>query len=87
VVDRQAAAEEAKAKKAEQQASDDEMMAERKERKDKCSMYQERLTRYTQNRRLYRQDENGERVYLDEDQMANVRAETEQKVQEYCNNS
>ncbi len=63
----------------------EELRAEAKERSDKCSMYQARLTRFTQSRRLYREDEDGERVYLDEADTQKTRDKTEQQVREYCN--
>jgi hypothetical protein len=35
-------------------------------------------------RRLYREDENGERVYLDEAQMQSARDRVQSQVEEYC---
>lgn len=64
--------------------SQEEKRAEREERQEKCAMYQERLTRFVQNRRIYREGVDGERDYLDEDQMAQVRADAQAKVEEYC---
>jgi hypothetical protein len=63
----------------------EELRAEAKERSDKCAMYQARLTKFTQSRRLYREDENGERVYLDESDTQKTRDRTEEQVREYCN--
>jgi hypothetical protein len=62
-----------------------EMRAEKQARSEKCSKYRERLTRYVQTRHLYREDENGERVYLDESEMDQARSKVEGQVQEYCN--
>ena len=62
-----------------------EQRAEAKERADKCATYQARLTKFTQSRRLYREDENGERIYLDEGDTQKTRDKTEDQVREYCN--
>lgn len=68
----------------EQKAVRENAAAERQHRQEQCSMYQERLAHYVQNRRFYRDDESGERTYLDEAKMAEVRAKTQSKVDEYC---
>lgn len=65
--------------------SQEELRAEARERDEKCVMYRERQTRFTQNRRIYRLDENGERVYYDEDEMQAARAGVDDLVREYCN--
>ena len=70
---------------AEEQKSADELRAEAEERQEKCSMYRARLTKFVQSRRLYREDEDGERVYLDEEQTQTARDDVENKVDEYCN--
>ncbi len=54
------------------------------ERAQKCSTYKERLQLYVQSRRLYREDENGERVYLSEQEMQDARDEMQGKVLEFC---
>lgn len=54
------------------------------ERAQKCQMYKDRLQTFVQSRRLYRQDENGERVYLDEQEMQAARENVQNKVQEFC---
>lgn len=66
--------------------SQEEKRAEREERQEQCAMYQERMTRFVQNRRIYREGADGERDYLDEDQMTQVRADAQAKVEEYCGN-
>lgn len=83
-LDRKAKADEAAAAAEADAPSREEVLADRKERQEKCATYRERLTRLVQNRRIYREDENGERDYLDEDQMAQVRADAQAKVEEYC---
>lgn len=83
---RQALAERREA--AEEQAAGEptpeELRAEREERQKKCSESRERLQKYLTSRRLYREGEDGERVYLDEEQMAVARARAQETVEEYC---
>lgn len=55
------------------------------ERAQKCSMYKDRLQTFLQSRRLYRQDESGERVYLSEQEIQEARADVQDKIQEFCN--
>ncbi|HLU05898.1 MAG TPA: DUF4124 domain-containing protein [Woeseiaceae bacterium] len=62
-----------------------EIRAAEAERKEKCSTYKERLQKFVTSRRLYRQDENGERVYLDEEETLAARARVQEQVLEYCN--
>lgn len=64
--------------------TEDELQAQAAERKEKCDTYKARLQKFVQSRRLYKQDENGERVYLDEDQTQAARERVENQVQEYC---
>lgn len=65
--------------------SPEELRAAAQERAKKCDQYKERLQTFVQSRRLYRQDENGERVYLNEEETQSARAKTQEKVEEYCN--
>lgn len=69
----------------EQGPTPEELAAEARERETKCNMYKERLTSFVQSRHLYRLDENGERVYLDEEEMQQAREEVQDQVEEYCN--
>jgi hypothetical protein len=62
----------------------EELQAQADERAEKCSKYREQLQRFVRSRRLYREDENGERVYLDEDEMQAAREKAENQVQDYC---
>jgi Domain of unknown function (DUF4124) len=62
-----------------------EIRAAEAERKEKCNTYKERLQKFVTSRRLYRQDENGERVYLDEEETLAARARVQEQVLEYCN--
>lgn len=63
----------------------DELRAEAKERAEKCSLYRERMTRFVQSRHLYREGENGERVYLDESEKAAAEQKVQDQINEYCN--
>ena len=73
---RTAAAEEAKTAEAK--------AAEAAENQKKCESYRARLQTFIQSRRLYRQDENGERVYLDEQQTQDARRRVEELIAENC---
>ena len=82
---------EAAAKAAEEEAAatpqgptEEEIQARLEERAKRCATYRERLQRFVQSRRIYREDENGERVYLSEEEMQEAREKVENQVQEYC---
>ena len=77
------AAEEAAASEP-QGPTEDELRAQAAERRQKCDTYKARLQKFVTSRRLYKQDENGERVYLDEEQTHAARERVENQVQEYC---
>ncbi len=64
--------------------SSEELQAQALERREKCATYKARLQKFVNSRRLYRQDENGERVYLDEDETQAARELVENQVAEYC---
>ncbi len=64
--------------------SEEELQAEARERADKCTMYRARLEKFVQSRRLYREDANGERVYLDEAETQTTRENVQHQVEEYC---
>lgn len=82
--DRQAAREEARstAAAAEKEAADN-AQAEA-ERQQVCERARARLESYLQSRRLYRTDENGERVYLDDAQRQEARQKAEEQITEFC---
>jgi hypothetical protein len=65
--------------------TEEELRAQAKERAQKCDTYKARLQKFVTSRRLYKQDENGERVYLDEEETQAARERVENQVQEYCN--
>lgn len=65
--------------------SQEELQAEARERQQKCAMYRQRLEKFVTSRRLYREDENGERIYLDEEQTQAARERVQNRVEEFCN--
>ena len=82
---------EAAAKSAEEEAasqpagpSKEELQAQAAERQKKCDTYRDKLQRFVQSRRIYREDENGERVYLSEEEMQAAREKVEKQVQDHC---
>ena len=64
--------------------SPEELQAQALERQEKCATYKARLQKFVTSRRLYKHDENGERVYLDEDETQAARERVENQVAEYC---
>ena len=83
--ERQATRDEARsaAAAAEQEAA--ENAAAEEQRAQACERARARLETYLQSRRLYRTDENGERVYLDDAQRQEARQKAEEQVTEFCN--
>ncbi len=63
----------------------EELRAQALEHEEKCATSKARLQKFLTSRRLYRQDENGERVYLDEDEILAARERVQSQVEEYCN--
>jgi hypothetical protein len=82
-LEQQAAAREAAATEP-QGPTEEELRTEARERAEKCTMYRARLEKFVQSRRLYRQDEDGERVYLDETETQAARENVQHQVEEYC---
>jgi hypothetical protein len=68
-----------------QEPTQEELQAEARERAENCTKYKERQLQFAQSRRIYRMDEDGERVYYDEEEMAATRARVAEQVNEYCN--
>lgn len=64
--------------------SEEELRTEARERAEKCTMYRARLEKFVQSRRLYREDADGERVYLDEAETQAARENVQHQVEEYC---
>lgn len=81
--DRQIASAEAEAA-APRGPTQDELRAAASERSEKCTVYQERLIRFEQSRHLYREDDNGERVYLDDVEKQIAHDQVRQQIDENC---
>ena len=64
--------------------SAEELRAEAKKRAGQCMTFRGRLEKLITSRRLYREDDNGERVYLGDDEMQAARAKVQSQVEEYC---
>jgi len=65
--------------------SPEELRAEAEERAEQCTAHRVQLQKFLRSRRIYREDENGERVYMDEAEMRATRERAENQVEEYCN--
>ncbi len=83
-LDKQTAKREAAVVAAEEAKSADEKRAEADVQQKQCDSYRDTLETQMQARRLYREDENGERVYLDDSARLEARQRTEDFVQEFC---
>jgi len=68
--------------KAKQTAAEEAAAAEQKQQK--CEESRARLQTYLSARKLYREDANGERVYLDEAGRDEARQRAEEAITEYC---
>jgi len=64
--------------------SEKELRAEAAERAGKCDTYRGQLQKLITSRRLYREDDAGERVYLAEEEMQAAREKVQNRVEEYC---
>ncbi|MBT8109678.1 MAG: DUF4124 domain-containing protein [Gammaproteobacteria bacterium] len=84
LADSVAARQEARAKADEDAKSAAEEAAKAADKQKKCETYRARLQTFIQSRRLYRQDENGERVYLDETETQTARQKVEELIAEHC---
>lgn len=79
------ARQERKADAAEEKKAADEKAAEAAANAKKCDAYRAQLETLVQSRRVYRADENGERVYLDESESQEARTRVEDLISENCN--
>lgn len=77
---------EAKATAAEEQQSAAEKRAEAEQRVAKCEEYRGKMKVMADSRRLYREDEDGERVYLDDAGREAATQQAQSLVDEYCSN-
>ena len=78
-----AAAEQA-ASEAPPEMTKEEIRAAQRERQQKCEQYRAQLEQYLRSQRLYKEDESGERVYLDEEQTLAARDRVQKQINEYC---
>ena len=74
---------EAEAAKAAQEAAEEAEIAA--EQQKACESARARLETYRSSRRLYKADENGERVYLDEEQRQAASQRIQDQISEFCN--
>jgi len=79
---RREAQEEAEAQK--QSAAESRAAAE--EKLAQCQSYRAKLKTMLESRRVYREDESGERVYLDDAQRTEARSKAEELIKETCGN-
>ena len=63
-------------------AADEKVASE--QRTASCEKSRARMQNYLAARRLYNQDADGERVYLDDDQIMEARAKAQEQIQKYC---
>ena len=61
-----------------------EAQRERDAVKEQCANYRAELERLSYARRLYKTDDNGERIYLDESEMQQTRDELQARIRETC---
>ena len=88
---RESAAEDARARDmvdsltAEQRAEDEAAATrEAEERAANCDLAKQRLSRYSNASRLYKSDESGERVYLDDTEIDAERVKAARAVDQWC---
>jgi hypothetical protein len=82
--EREKAADDAAEERATERRSKEESVAQAEERAGQCQTFRGRLEKMVMSRRLYREDENGERDYLNEDEMQSARDRVQSQIEEYC---
>lgn len=80
----QAVRQEKKAAAAEEKAAAAAKEAEAAEKQKRCDTYRARLETYVQSRRLYREDEDGERIWLDDTERQDAQQKVEEQIAENC---
>lgn len=78
------AREKARDEKMSQRDAEEQLRAEAEERASKCQEHRARLESYLQARRLYRENDAGEREYLDDTEILDARRQVEEKIAETC---
>ncbi|MGI9262276.1 MAG: DUF4124 domain-containing protein [Woeseiaceae bacterium] len=77
-------AREAEAEAAAAGPSEEELQAQAQQRRQACEKSRANMQRMATARRLYREDESGEREYLDEAEMEASRQRVEDEISEFC---
>ncbi|MEO1246693.1 MAG: DUF4124 domain-containing protein [Pseudomonadota bacterium] len=83
-LERDAARGEARQARAEEESARAEERREAEERATACQENRLRLQTYNESPRLYREDENGERVYLDDAERDTAKQRVQEMIDEYC---
>ena len=78
------ARDEARAAAAEDAKTAEKEAAEAADKQKKCESYRARLQTFDQSPRLYREDADGERVYLDDTERQKARQRVEDLIAEHC---
>jgi hypothetical protein len=65
-----------------QEAAEKQIAAD--QRVERCDESRTRMETYLTSRRLYKEDEAGERVYLDDSQIMDARSKAQEDIQKYC---
>ena len=68
----------------EEEMTRSERIAAARERQQKCQQYRDRLETFVTARRLYREGEDGERVYLEDNEIQEARDKVQARVEEFC---
>ena len=76
--------EEARGERLEAAQAETQARAIAAERAAQCEQHRMRLQTYTESRRLYREDENGERDYLDDNAREQAMQQVRDLIDEYC---
>jgi len=80
----EATRQEARTAAAEEEKSAETQAADAAAKQKKCDSYRARLQTFVQSRRLYRQNDDGEREYLDDQQTQEARQRVEELIAENC---
>ena len=83
-LERQEARAEAREEALEAEKAAEEERAAEAQKVEQCAEYRQRLERMITSRRLYKLDESGERVYLDDAQMDEARSQLQARIMENC---
>ena len=65
-----------------QEAAEKQLAAD--QRVERCAESRTRMETYLTSRRLYKEDEAGERTYLDDSQIMDARADAQEDIHKYC---